>query len=96
FYASTRTYFPVLELHGYQELGQKLHELSLKGQWAEMTGLVSDEMLDTFAVIGGYDEVGQQLKEQLDGLVDEVGFSMQVSKPEDEKALRRIIEDLKH
>ena len=96
FYASTRTYFPVLELHGYQELGQKLHELSLKGQWAEMTGLVSDEMLDTFAVIGGYDEVGQQLKEQLSGLVDEVGFSMEVSKPEDEKALRRIIEDLKH
>ena len=96
FYASTRTYFPVLELHGYQELGQKLHELSLKGQWSEMTRMVSDEMLDTFAVIGGYDEVGQQLKEQLDGLVDEVGFSMEVSTPEDEKALRRIIEDLKH
>ena len=70
--------------------------MSLRDEWAGMAELVSDEMLDTFSVIGGYDEVGQQLKEQLDGLVDEVGFSMEVSTPEDEKALRRIIEDLKH
>ena len=95
FYSSTRTYFPVLELHGYQELGQRLHELSLQGQWAEMTGLISDEMLETFAVIGGYDEVGQQIKEQLGGLVDEVGFNMEVSTPEDEKALGNIIDVLK-
>lgn len=95
FYASTRTYFPVLKLHGYQELGQRLHERSLKGQWAEMTGLVSDEMLETFAVIGGYDEVGQRLKEGLGGLVDEVGFGMEASTPEDEKALRNIIDVLK-
>jgi len=95
FYASTRTYFPVLELHGLQEVGQRLHELSLQGQWAEMTGLVSDEMLETFAVIGGYDEVGWRLKEQLGGLVDEVGFNMEVCTPEDGKALRNIIDVLK-
>ena len=95
FYSSTRTYFPVLELHGLQELGQRLHGLSLKGQWAEMTALVSDEMLETFAVIGGYDEVAGRMKEQLGGLVDEVGFNMKVSTPQDEKALRNIINELK-
>ncbi|PKB78346.1 MAG: LLM class F420-dependent oxidoreductase [SAR202 cluster bacterium Io17-Chloro-G9] len=95
FYASTRTYFPVLELHDYQELGQRLHALSLQGQWAEMTRLVSDEMLETFAIIGGYDDIALRIKEQLGALVDEVGFNMEVSTPEDEKALRNIIDELK-
>ena len=60
-----------------------------------MTALVSDEMLETFAVIGGYDEVAGRMKEQLGGLVDEVGFNMKVSTPQDEKALRNIINELK-
>ena len=60
-----------------------------------MTGLVSDEMLEIFAVIGGYDEVGRRLKEHLGGLVDEVGFSVEVNTPEDEMAFRNIIEALK-
>jgi probable F420-dependent oxidoreductase len=36
FYGSTRTYHKVLELHGLEELGQKLHALSLQGRWDEM------------------------------------------------------------
>ena len=95
FYASTRTYFPVLELHGYQELGQRLHELSLQSQRAEMTGLISDEMLETFAVIGEHDEVAWRLKERMGGLVNEVEFNMEVSGPEEETVLREIIEVLK-
>ncbi|MCH7479615.1 MAG: TIGR03617 family F420-dependent LLM class oxidoreductase, partial [SAR324 cluster bacterium] len=43
FYFSTRTYFPVLEVHGFQEVGPKLHELSLKGEWTQMAGLISDD-----------------------------------------------------
>ena len=55
FYASTRTYFPVLECHGFEEVGQQLHRMSLKGEWSEMAELVSDEMLDAFSVSGQYD-----------------------------------------
>jgi len=36
FYGSTRTYHKVLELHGLEELGQKLHSLSLQGRWEDM------------------------------------------------------------
>jgi probable F420-dependent oxidoreductase len=95
FYSSTRTYFPVLEAHGYQEVGQQLHEMSLKGRWEEMGGLISDEMLESFATIGDYEEIGYKLKERFDGVLDEVGFTMPASSPADEGILKRIIELLK-
>jgi probable F420-dependent oxidoreductase len=55
-YASTRTYHSVLEHHGWQDIGAKLHRLSREGKWAEMFSAISDEMLAEFAVIATYDE----------------------------------------
>ncbi|HXW32337.1 MAG TPA: TIGR03617 family F420-dependent LLM class oxidoreductase, partial [Acidimicrobiales bacterium] len=36
FYGSTPAYRPVLELHGWAGLSDRLHELSLQGRWQEM------------------------------------------------------------
>ena len=36
FYGSTRTYMPILALHGLQDLGLKLHRMSVEGCWPEM------------------------------------------------------------
>ena len=36
FYGSTRTYMPILALHGLQDLGLKLHRMSVEGRWSEM------------------------------------------------------------
>ena len=33
FYGSTRTYHGVFEAHGWTDIGPRLHEMSLKGQW---------------------------------------------------------------
>ena len=41
FYGSTRTYHKVLALHGLEELGLKLHALSLRGRWDEMRDTVT-------------------------------------------------------
>src|SRR6202040_3232520 len=35
-YASTRTYAPILALHGLEELGAKLHAMSTTGRWDDM------------------------------------------------------------
>ena len=94
FYFSTRTYFPVLELHGFQDVGQKLHELSLKGGWQDMPGLVSDEMVDTFAVVGRYDEVPDQIKARFGGLIDEVVLDVEAPPPRAEQELKKMIEAL--
>ena len=38
FYGSTRTYLPILALHGLEDLGVKLHRMSVEGQWDRMGG----------------------------------------------------------
>ena len=95
FYCSARTYLPVLETHGFGEVGVSLHEMSLKGQWEEMTSLISDEILETFAVIGGYDEVAPMLKERFGGLLNEVVFNLPESGPGDGRVLERTIAELR-
>ncbi len=94
FYFSTRTYLPVLEVHGFQEVGQQLHELSLKGEWDQMAGLISEEMLDTFAIIGPHDEIAGRMKERFGGLLDEIVLTTVPASPVDEAAVPKIIEEL--
>jgi probable F420-dependent oxidoreductase len=57
FYGSTPAYRGVLELHGWGALQDELGRLSKRGRWAEMAGLVDDEILHAFAVVGPWDEV---------------------------------------
>ena len=94
FYASTRSYFPVLECHGFLEVGQLLHQMSLRGEWAEMAEMVSDEMLDAFSVAGEYDEVAEKFVERYGGLLDEVNFSVYTSSTPEEGQIRKIIKRL--
>ena len=94
FYSSTRTYSTVLETHGFEDVGVRLHEMSLKGQWDEMTGLITDDIFDKFVVAEQYDQVAAAVKERYGGLLDEVVFGMDVSGGEDERQLRKIIKEL--
>ena len=59
FYGSTPTYRPLLELEGYLELHGELHRLSRQGRFADMAGLIDDEVLTCFAVRGEPQEVGK-------------------------------------
>jgi len=92
FYSSTRTYFPVLETHDLQEVGERLHKLSVEGRWDEMPNLVTDDMLGIFAIIGLYDEIAPKFRERYGNLLDEITFSMRTTSTEEEKHLRRIIQ----
>src|SRR4029077_974794 len=57
FYASTRTYIGVLEAHGWGDTCYRLNEKAAKGDWAGMASLITDEMLEVYAVQGTYDEI---------------------------------------
>ena len=72
FYASTRAYRGLMELHGWGDVCDRLHSLSMKGDWARMPAEVTDEILDEFVVQAGWDEVGRRLEDRYDGLVDRV------------------------
>jgi probable F420-dependent oxidoreductase len=74
FYASTRTYKPVLDVHGWGDVCARLNEKAAKGQWAAMASDITDEMLNEFAVTGSTAEVPQLLKAKYDGLLDRVAL----------------------
>ena len=94
FYSSTRTYFPVLECHGFEDIGKQLHVMSREGKWTEMGDLVTDEMLNAFAIIGEYHEIPSMFKERYGGLVDEMHFSIQTANDAEQGQLRRIVREL--
>jgi probable F420-dependent oxidoreductase len=52
FYGSTPAYRPVLELHGWGDLGDRLNLLSRRQEWAQMGDLITDDVLAAFAVSG--------------------------------------------
>ncbi len=74
FYASTRTYEPVLAAHGWEGVGPELHRRSLEGDWKGMAALITDEMLDAVAVTGTYEDIGKKLREKYAGLLDRISL----------------------
>jgi len=74
FYGSTPSYWPVFEVHGLQDLGLKLNEMSKKGQWDEMTQEISDDVVHLFAAVGRHDELVGALTERFGGMADIVGL----------------------
>jgi len=72
FYGSTPAYLPVLQVHGWEHLQPEANRLSREGKWMEMAGLVTDEMLHTFAIVGEPAEVARKLTERFTGKVERV------------------------
>ena len=95
FYASTRTYKPVLDIEGWGDLSQELFGLSVEGKWQDMATKITDDMLDEFAVIGTYDEIVPKIKERCAGVIDRMPFAIPVHTPDDEERLKEMIKELK-
>jgi len=76
FYASTRTYLPVLEHHGWGELNPKLRELVAQNRWEELPSVVPDEVLDAFCISGTYGQIASLIGQRLAGLIDTVDFPL--------------------
>src|SRR5216684_8462123 len=70
FYGSTRTYQPVLAAHGWEDVTGQLHRKSVEGDWKGMADLITDEMLDTYAVTATYDNLHAKIMERYQGLLD--------------------------
>ncbi len=76
FYASTPAYEPVLAHHGWSDLHAEARTLTRDGRWSELGGLVDDEVLAAFAVVGEPAAVGDAVRERFAGLADRVTTSM--------------------
>ena len=74
FYGSTPAYRPILEVHGWGDLQLELNRMSKEGKWAEMAGLVSDELLEAVAVCAPMKDVAAKIRERCDGGIDRVSL----------------------
>lgn len=72
FYASTPSYRPVLEHHGWGAIGEQLSGLAARGAWAEMPALVSDAMLGEFAVEAPLGALAAPLRARYAGQLDRI------------------------
>jgi probable F420-dependent oxidoreductase len=71
FYASTPAYRPVLEAHGWGELQTEANQLTREDRWDAMGELISDEILNTFAVVSeDIAQVPTLIKQRYGGLAD--------------------------
>jgi probable F420-dependent oxidoreductase len=73
-YGSTPAYRPVLESHGWGELGDELNQLSKRGEWDQMGLLITDEMLHEFAIVAPPDEVAERLLTRYGDVFTRTGF----------------------
>jgi probable F420-dependent oxidoreductase len=89
FYGSTPAYRAVLELHGWEELADRLHAASRRGEWDEMAAAVDDDVLAEFAVVGSPSEVATQLRGRFEGLATRLAFNTPYSV--DPAALREVL-----
>jgi probable F420-dependent oxidoreductase len=93
FYGSTRTYLPVFSLHGWDDLGAELHQLSKTGRWQEMAARVSDEVLEAFTVMAPYDRLATAVADRFGGLSDSIELGLAEDAPAG--LVREVLTDLR-
>jgi probable F420-dependent oxidoreductase len=77
FYGSTPAYLGVLDRHGWSALGDELNTVSKSSRedkWEAMGGLISDEVLQAFAVVAEPSGVAAEIRRRFGGLIERVSF----------------------
>lgn len=72
FYGSTPTYRPLLEVLGYGDVADRLHQLVRERKLDEAARQIPDAVVDAVVLWGSYEEIGQALRVRYEGLVDRV------------------------
>lgn len=81
FYGSTPAYFPVLAVHGLQDLGQKLNHMTREGAWDKLAGAVSDDVLDLFCAAGRHDQIKPAIARRFAACTDTIFASANSAAP---------------
>jgi hypothetical protein len=90
FLYSTPQYHATLELHGWDDVGKRLHALSRSGDWDAMNAAISDEMFDVLVPSGTYDEIASTLHDRYAGSIGGLTLRMP-DDPADDTRLARVI-----
>lgn len=74
--ATPFAYRGLFDLHGWGAASEELTALSKSGRWDDMSRLITDEMLDAFAVIAPPDELPRRLADRFGGILTRLSLSL--------------------
>ena len=95
FYASTPPYRPVFEVEGWSDVADKLKARAARGEWSAMPTLITDEMLERFALRGRWADLPALLRQKYSGLLDRVSYYFPMVPGENEAGWRATAASLK-
>lgn len=95
FYASTPAYLIAFDTEGYGEIARELQQYSRAQRWEEMPAFVDDRMLDTYAVVGTYDEIAGKLRSRFGGCATHLQFAIPAADTTDQERLRGLLAELR-
>src|SRR5512145_268327 len=90
FYGSTRSYHRVFAVHGWEDLGAKLHHMSKRGEWSKMAAEVPDEVVRAFAAVATHDGLAAAIEERFGGIADTLTLQL----PAEPGRVREIVRDV--
>jgi probable F420-dependent oxidoreductase len=70
FYCSTPAYKGVLDHHGWGDLQPEALRLSKQGQWDAMGELITDDVLNSFCIVGTATECAREIRQRFAGVFD--------------------------
>jgi hypothetical protein len=71
----------------------ELNKMSKRGDWDAMADLISDEILESIAVVGPRKEIAAKLNERLDGIAN--GVSLTHNRAPDPSQWADVVADLR-
>ncbi len=71
-YASTPSYRPVLQVHGWEKVGEQLSVLATRGEWSKMPAIITDQILEQVAIVAPVDQVPDLIRHRYTGLLDRI------------------------
>jgi probable F420-dependent oxidoreductase len=95
FYASTPSYRPVMDLHGWASVAEKLSAHAARGEWAEMPMLITDEILNEFCLVTEEGKLAEELKKRYDGLADRLTLYLPFIPGEKDERWRGLAKELR-
>jgi probable F420-dependent oxidoreductase len=91
FYGSTPAYAGVLEAVGAKDLQPELNRMSKQGRWKEMGTLITDDLLEHFAVVGDPDAVVAEMRRRYGSFVDRTSAAVPYGNAEQRARLLAVL-----
>lgn len=94
FYASTPSYRPVMELHGWGRAAEQLSGYAARGEWDQMPALLTDEMLAEFCLFADAADLPSALKNKYAGTADRLGLYKPFVPGEEDGRWKQLVKSL--